>query len=197
MNLIGTKEIITDRLILRRIRDNDYIDAFNNWCSDPDVARYTLWRPHNNSDVTKKLYDMWIDEYKNNDTFRWIVELKDTEEVIGTIDVASKKFIDFGAVELGYCYGKKFWHKGYATEALKGVIKYLFDEVDLDIIYADHMSNNPNSGKVMKKVGMSYEGILRGRVFDNDGVRNDLISYSITKDEYLNNKEYYETKKLG
>lgn len=197
MNLIGTKEFETDRLVLRKIKGNDYIDAFNNWCNDPDVSRYTLWKPHNSSSETKKLYDLWIDEYKSPDTFRWIVELKDTHELIGTIDVASKKFINYGAVEIGYCYGKKFWNKGYATEALKAVIKYLFEEVEFDVIYADHMSNNPNSGKVMKKAKMSYEGVSRGRVFDNDGIRNDLISYSITKDEYLNSKEDYEIKKMG
>ena len=197
MNLVGTKELVTERLLLRKIKKNDYLEAFNNWCNDRDVSRYTLWKYHENSEVTRNLFNLWMDDYRNNDTFKWIVELKDTHELIGTIDVASKKFINYGAVEIGYCYGKKYWNKGYATEALKIVIKYLFDEVDLDVIYAYHMSNNPNSGKVMKKAGMSYEGILRGRVFDNDGVRNDLISYSITKDEYLNNKEYYETKKLG
>ena len=197
MNLIGTKEFETSRLLLRRIRENDYIDAFNNWCSDPDVARYTLWKKHINMEVTKKLFNIWMDDYKNNDTFRWVVELKDTHELIGTIDVASKKYLPFGVVEIGYCYGKKFWNNGYGTEALKGVIKYLFDEVDVDLICADHMSHNPNSGRVMKKAGMTYEGIQRGRVLDNDGIRNDLISYSITKEEYLNNKEYYETEKLG
>ena len=81
---------------------------------------------------------MWEKEYEFNDTFRWIVELKDTHELIGTIDVASKTFIKFGSVELGYCYGEKFWHKGYATEALKRVIRFLFDEVELDVLYADY-----------------------------------------------------------
>ena len=49
------------------------------------------------------------------------------------------------------------------------------------------MSNNPASGKVMEKVGMKYEGTLRSRVTDKDNIRNDLISYSITKEEYFNN----------
>ena len=190
MNLIGTKELDTKRLLLRRIKDTDYHDAFINWCSSDNVCKYTLWDKHKDESVTQRLYEMWIREYDYPDTFRWIVELKETHEIIGTIDVASKHFIKFGAVELGYCYGEKFWGKGYATEALKRVIKYLFDEVEMDVLYADYMERNPNSGKVMKKSGMIYEGVSRARVLDHDGIRNNLMSYSITKEDYLNNKEF-------
>ena len=65
MNLIGTKEFETSRLLLRRIRENDYIDAFNNWCSDPDVARYTLWKKHINMEVTKRTIGSgWYNNYE-------------------------------------------------------------------------------------------------------------------------------------
>ena len=191
MNLIGTKQIETERLILRRLTVNDSETAFKNWCSNPNVARYTLWDAHKKVDTTINLYTAWEKLYEKEDTFRWIVELKDTHDLIGTIDVADSHYLPFGAVEIGYCYGEAFWGKGYATEALKRVIKYLFDEVGLDVIYADHMEKNPNSGKVMKKSGMTYEGIRRGRVIDHDGIRNNLISYSITKEEYLNNIDFY------
>ena len=191
MNLIGTKEIETNRLILRRVTVKDYEIAFNNWCSNPNVSRYTLWDTHKDSDYTKKLFEMWVNEYNYNDTFRWIVELKDTHDLIGTIDVASKTYLRFGTFEIGYCYGESFWHKGYATEALKRVIKFLFDEVDASVIYADYMELNPDSGKVMKNAGMIYEGFVRGRVIDHNGIRNNVHSYSITKEEYLLNKDFY------
>ena len=192
MNYIGTKNIETKRLILRRINDKDYHEAFKNWCSSDNVCRYTLWDKHKDESVTKNLYDFWIKEYDLNDTFRWVVELKDTHELIGSIDVASKTYLRFGTAEIGYCYGEKFWGNGYAPEALKRVIKYLFEEVDLEVLFAEHMEKNPNSGKVMKKAGMVYEGVIRGRVIDHDGIRNDLLSYSITKEEYQKNKEIYQ-----
>ena len=191
MNLIGTKQIETERLILRRLTLNDSKEAFEHWCSNPNVAKYTLWNAHIDVSVTERLYAIWEKEYEFNDTFRWIVELKSTHELIGTIDVANKMFLRFGTVEIGYCYGEDYWHKGYATEALKRVIKYLFDEVDAKVIFADHMERNPNSGKVMMNAGMTYEGKRRGRVLDNDGIRNDLLSYSILKDEYLKNIDFY------
>ena len=105
--------------------------------------------------------------------------------MIGTIDV-SKKFIKYGTCEIGYCYGEKFWNKGYGTEALMAVIKYLFEECDAELICAEFMDNNPASGKVMSKSGLKYDGVLRSRVVDKLGKRNDLLCYSLTKEEYFN-----------
>lgn len=187
MKNIGTNTIITDRLILRRLTKNDAYQAFENWCNRDGVDRYVLWKRHESIDVTLKQYEKWEMEYNNPKTFRWIVELKKDGNVIGTIDVANN-YLKYGTCDIGYCYGDKFWGKGYATESLKAVIKYLFEEADVDLICAEYMSNNPASGKVMEKAGMKYDGILRSRVIDKNNIRNDLISYSITKAEYFENK---------
>lgn len=187
MKYVGTKKIETERLILRRLNKDDALEAFNNWCSIEEVSKYVLWNKHENVLETLELFSMWEKDYEDLATFRWIVEIKDTHELIGTIDVVSKKDLVFGTCEIGYCYGVKFWGKGYATEALKAVIKYLFEECEVETIYARHLSNNPASGKVMKKAGMYYEGILRSRYIDKDNKRNDLICYSILKDEFFNN----------
>lgn len=193
MKLIGTKNIETERLILRRITKSDADEAYKNWCSSFNVSKYVTWNKHENVDETKELFEMWENEYQNLDTFRWIVQLKDTKELIGTIDVASKKYLKYGTCEIGYWYGEDFWGKGYATESLKGVIKYLFEEAEMDVIYAEFMEENPASRKVMEKSGMKFEGITRGRIIDKTGVRNDLGSCSILKEEYfskLNEKNY-------
>lgn len=186
MKFIGTKELETERLILRKVRLEDATEAYNNWCSSYNVSKYVMWTKHENVEETKKLYENWVKEYEDLTTFRWIVELKDTHELIGTIDVPSKRFLQFGSCEIGYCYGEKYWGKGYGTESLKAVIKYLFECCDAEVIYADFMKNNPGSGKVMEKSGMTFEGYLKGRVIDKDGIRNDLGYYSITKEDYFN-----------
>ena len=90
--------------------------------------------------------------------------------------------------EVGYCYGSKWWGNGYATESFKRVIQFLFDEVSVETIYADHCLSNLASGKVMEKCGLKKEGILRKRMYDKEGILNDLVSYSILKGEYLNEK---------
>lgn len=184
MKLLGTKVLETERLILRKVRKADAEAAYKNWCDSDVVPKYLPWDRHKNVEETKTLYEMWEKEYESNDTFRWIVELKETQEVIGTIDVVNKEYIKFGALEIGYCYGEKFWGHGYGTEALKRVIKYLFEECEAEVIYAKHFSKNPASGKIMQKSGMTLEGVLKNRVVDKDGVRNDICCYSISRNEY-------------
>ena len=89
-------------------------------------------------------------------------------------------------VEIGHCYGRSFWNKGYGTEALTRIIKFFFEEVGVETIYAYYVERNSASGKVLEKVGMKYEGILRKRVYDKVTKKQaDLISYSITRDDYF------------
>lgn len=187
MNKIGTKELETERLILRRLKNEDYLDAFNNWCNNPKVAKYTTWEAHKTPEITKEVIENWVKQYEDLSVFRWGVQNKETGELMGTIDVvdSSRESNDIDVFEIGYCYGEKFWGKGYGTESLKAVIKYLFEEVGAEVIYAEHLSQNPVSGIVMKKAGMKYEGSQRGRYIDKDGIRNDMISYSILREEYL------------
>lgn len=180
MKFIGTKDIETERLILRKIKRDDAYQAYTSWCTDDDVCKYLPWSKHKDVNETLELYTMWENEY-DDETFRWIVEVKDNKEVIGTIDVISKEYLANGVCKMGYVYTKKYWGSGYGTEALSAVIKYLFNEADAEVIYAEHYSRNMASGKVMQKCGMTYEGTLKGRVIDKDGIRNDIISYSITK----------------
>ena len=185
MKYLGTKELETERLLLRKVKKEDAILAYQKWTGDKEVCKYTLWNKHESVEDTLKLYEFWEKEYEKNDTFRWIVINKETNEPIGTIDVASKKYLPYGTCEIGYCYELASWGHGYATEALEAVIKYLFLECEADVIFAQFLEKNIASGKVMEHVGMVFEGFLRGRVTDKDGLRNNVGTYSITREEYL------------
>ena len=189
MKFLGSKTLETERLILRKIKIEDAQIAYNNWCNSNIVDKYVLWKKHSSVETTIKQFGKWIEDYADEKTFRWIVELKDTHDLIGTIDV-STRFIKHGSCEIGYCYSDKYWNKGYATEALKRVIEYLFEECEADLVNAEFMENNPASGKVMEKAGMKFERKLRSRVIDKNNRRNDLVCYSITRDEYFENKDY-------
>lgn len=179
MNDLGTVTLETERLILRRITKNDAQAAFKNWTNDPKTTRYVPWKPHGTIENTEKLFEMWEEEYKEPYTYRWVVEVKELNEVIGTIDIVHKS-INNATAEVGYCYGSKFWGNGYATEALIKVIDYLLNEVGFKLIEARHYVTNPASGRVMEKSGMKYEGILRKRMIDSiTNERVDLKVYSI------------------
>ena len=185
MNDIGTVRLETDRLILRRLELSDVNDMYNNWCSDDAVTRYLPWETHKDINVTYDVLNMWLDDYNNSHVYRWIVILKENNMPVGTVDVVNKD-ISNKVFELGHCYSKVSWGKGYATEAFKKVISFLFDEVGVEVIMAKHYENNLASGKVMLKSGMIYEATLRSRIIDKvTKERVGEVYYSITKDEYL------------
>ena len=108
-----------------------------------------------------------------------VVVVKDENALIGTI-TAVKTDDEIKAAEIGYCVGRNWWHKGYTSEALGAVIDFLFDEVGLNRIAARHDVNNPNSGGVMKKCGMQFEGIMREGAKNNGGLC-DIANYAILK----------------
>ena len=136
-----------------------------------------------NEEVTKRVFDKWIQEYNDKKTMRWIIEIKEINQPIGMIDI-NNTWSKFSSVESGYVIAKKYWGKGYATEATKRVMKYLFDECELQTFYSEFMEDNIGSGRVMQKCGMTQDGCLRNRCQDRNGKRQNLNSYSITRDEY-------------
>lgn len=179
----GTKQIETERLILRKYTQEDVDDFYNNVGSDEMVTKYVTWDKHENKEVTQKIIDKWISEYENDNTYHWAVVLKSENVVIGSIDCV-RVDVKNETCEIGYVYGSKYWNKGYATEALKVVIDYLMNEQGFFTVSAKHLSLNPASGKVMLKSGMVYEGTLRKRMIDKTtGKHDDLLTYSICKND--------------
>ena len=90
------------------------------------------------------------------------IRLKTTDELIGGMGLHIHK--DFNRAELGYWVGVPFWNKGYATEALSAILKFGFEQVELNKIFAVHTKDNPSSGKVMIKNGMIKEGELKDHI---------------------------------
>ena len=175
----GTKRLETDRLILRRYTEADAEPMYKNWASDPEVSKYLTWPTHSSVEVTKSLVTEWIARYENPDYYNWVIELKETGEVVGNISVV-EVVEKIEAVEIGYCMGKAWWGRGIMPEALGAVMDYLFDEVGMNRVYAGHDVNNPKSGRVMQKAGMRYEGTLRGSGRNNQGIV-DVVRYGLLK----------------
>ena len=182
----NTKRIETARLILREFKIEDAEQVYKNWGTDKESNKFLDWELHRDLNDTKSVIQSWIDEYANG-SYDWVVELKDTHELIGSISVVNahhKYDWKHGVAEIGYCYGSKYWGHGYATEALRAVIEYLLNEAGMYLVEARHISGNPASGRVMQKAGMKQEAVLRGRRINKvTKERNDLYVYSITKDE--------------
>ncbi len=183
MNHCGTKTIETKRLLLRRLSADDADAMFRNWASDPDVTKYLTWPPHENAEATRSLLADWSAQYENDKYYQWGIELKEIGEVIGTISVVGMKE-DINMAHIGYCIGKSWWHQGIMTEALNAVIFFLFNDVCCNRIESRYDVNNPHSGDVMKKCGMTFEGILRSADKNNQGIC-DVGQYAILQSDYF------------
>lgn len=162
---------------------------FKNWAADEDVTKYLMWQPHSSIQVSQSVTDDWVRQYKNDDFYQWAIVLKENgDEPIGGISVVHMNE-KVEMAHIGYCLGKKWWHQGIMSEALKAVMDFLFDVAGFNRIESRHDPNNPNSGKVMQKCGMKYEGTLRRADWNNQGIC-DACYYSILKSERKN----YDTR---
>ena len=175
----GTRTLQTKRLTLRQFCREDAQAMFHNWAKDDDVTRYLTWPSHSSVDITRMVLEDWISGYEREDFYQWAIEL--AGQPIGSIGVVSQNS-DIGKAEIGYCVGKRWWHQGITSEALQSVMDYLFDEVGFHRIEASHDVRNPNSGAVMKKCGMQYEGTLRQSARNNQGIC-DIAIYAALSTE--------------
>lgn len=182
MRHCGTQRLETDRLILRRFMNEDAAAMYKNWASDEEVTKYLTWPTHSCQETSQRVIEDWVKQYANEDYYQWAIVLKENgDEPIGSIAVVHMKE-DVSMAHIGYCIGRPWWHQGITSETLKAVMDFLFDEVDVNRIEARHDSRNPNSGMVMKKCGMKYEGTLRSSGRNNQGIC-DTCYYGLLKSE--------------
>lgn len=192
MNHKGTVALETKRLILRRYSLNDTDDMFNNWGTNENVTKFLNWTPYKSKEDLKDFISSCIEDYKNPSAYNWIIEFKENNQAIGSISVVSVNE-DIEETEVGYCLGEDYWHKGIMTEAFSRVIEFLFTEVNVNRISASHDVNNPNSGKVMKKCGLLYEGTRKQGARNNTGLCDDAI-YGLVKSDYIAKREIFKNK---
>lgn len=180
----GTVLIETDRLILRKFKLDDSEAAFHNWTSDEKVTEFLRWPTHESVETTKLIMKMWIDGYTKENFYQWAIVLKNGEDKpIGTISVVEQNE-ELNILHIGYCIGSRWWNKGITSEAFSAIIPFLFTEVKANRIESQHDPLNPNSGKVMKKCGLKYEGTLREADTSNKGIV-DASMYSILASEFF------------
>ena len=144
--------LITDRLILRKLKQDDAELIFKNWTSDTEVTKYVTWETHKNIKETTEILNIWLKEYESPKTVRFGIVLKENNELIGMIDIVD---FDDGVPEIGYVLSRKYWNHGYMSEACKAFTDYLFAiGYDSLIIAADE--RNIASNKVIQKTGFKF-----------------------------------------
>ncbi len=168
----------TERLTLRPFTQDD-VPAVQLHCGSYEVALNTLMIPH---PYPEGAAAEWMakhdDDFEQNRIVHFAI---DDGQLVGAMGLVMK---DEGIAEIGYWIGVPFWGRGYATEAARAVVRYGFEERGLERIFAMHFGRNPQSGRVLQKIGMEYEGTLR-RHLKKWEEYVDLVCYGVLREEWL------------
>lgn len=153
MSHTATKPFETSRLICRPFNMKDCEDMLRNWIADEDIQSEYGEPVYTTLPQVEKLVGEYVEKYGNADFYRWAIIEKDCGECIGQIAFC-RVYHDCNTAEIEYCIGKKFWGRGYAGEALQGVIDYTFSNTDFTKLEAYHRIENTKSGRVLEKSAM-------------------------------------------
>ena len=147
--------------------------------------REALARLANNKKIWMKLRDMFPYPYTIDDADKFIdmVKIPDIphsfaieyhQEFAGVISLIPQQDVYRKSAEIGYWLGEPFWSKGIATDAVELMIKYGFETLKLERIFAGVFEGNEGSRRVLEKCGFSLEGISRKAVFKNNTLIDEL-----------------------
>lgn len=171
----------TERLILRKPEASD-IASIVQHINNPNVAEPTLNIPYPyHPDDAVFWINMARQGFLNKEKYIFALAHRAIGAVIGGVGLHIKT--RFNHAELGYWISEDFWNQGLMSEAVARVIRFGFEELDLNKIYAVHQVENPASGQVMLKNGMRKEGILLQH-YKKGEVYQDIVQYGILKRDW-------------
>jgi len=175
----------TQRLILRRIREIDYIDM-HEYSADTEVTRYLTWQPHASLSETKNYAHDLQKRYNAGKFFDWGLVLKDEGKFIGTCGLTTIN-LNKNSCEVGYVLSKKYWGRGLMPEALELIMDFVFTYLEFDRIEARFLEGNMNSLRVMQKMGMVFDRIDYN-LFTVRGESKNVYNYYITREMFESRK---------
>ena len=165
-----TPVLETERILLRPPKVSDAETMYNNWLTDPDVARFMRWNVHKSVAATIK----WLTDVElnvlNKNAYDWAFILKENNEIFGTGGIYYNE--DYKMLEIGYNLMKKYWGLGLAAEASEAMLKFAVDELNERNFYARYVKENIASGRVLEKLGFVYKqdgkySAFDGRMFES------------------------------
>lgn len=169
--------IETDRLLLRVATPKD-TNSILNFINSEFSKKYNPYDSYSEIRLWKHL--------KDNESL--VVILKKTEEIIGLIGFEEDMIrININAISLNYVLNEKYTNNGFMTEALKETLRYCFLVKKYDLVSLRIIASNAASIQVAKKVGFTYEGLIRQSIKSYDNVIYDQVIYSMTRKEFEEN----------
>ena len=172
------KELLTERLVIRKFKESDGEDLYE-YLSDEEVVKFEPYKVFNKEEAYNEARRRSEDE-------KFLPVCLESGKLIGNLYFAKGNFDTW---EVGYVFNKTYWGNGYATESLKALIKYGFEEMEVRRIIANCDPKNFNSWRLLERVGMRREGTLLKNVYfhtdeNNNPIWKDTYEYALLNDEY-------------
>lgn len=175
------KVLETERFIIREILPTD-VDGMYELHSDPEVHKYLGNSTITNKEKIVEVINYVRKQYIETGVGRWAIIDKRTNEFIGWtgLELVTEEINNhINYYDLGYRLIKRFWGQGIATETAFASLKYAFNNLNADEVFARADCENTGSNKVLKKVGLKFI-----EKFDLDGIKHNW--YKIEKTEFIN-----------
>jgi len=177
--------IHTNRLDLVEIRQQHLKNIYNLF-SDENVTRFYNLLPLTVESDAQKFIDWYQNRFKEKLGIRWGISLKGEQDIIGTIGF--NNFTKRHKANIGYDLQPDYWNKGIMTEALRAVINFGFNQLEINRMEAEVMQGNVNSEKLLLKLNFLKEGVLREWMLWNDNYY-DMSMFSLLKSDSEGNRK--------
>ena len=170
--------ITTSRLYFRTWREDDLDLAMDLW-GDPKVTRYIVAKGYMSEDEVRARFLQEMDNHEKHGVQYWPCFLKSSDDFVGCCgirpyDLSKKRY------EIGFHFLSRFWGKGLAVEAARGVMQYAFKEFSVTGLFAGHHPDNIVSPHVLKKLGFQY---THDGFYEPTGLMHP--SYVLDREEYF------------
>ena len=172
---LGTKQLETEQLLLRRLTLDDASPLYHGLRNQPEFLYYTNKKEISLNEQIE-LFEKLEEKYKEKTYYNWAIVLKSTGEIVGMINFKVNDFND--SVEFNYATDNRHTNKGYMTEALKCVTNFALNELNVNRIQGGCVATNLASKRVIEKCGYTFEGTLKSYIKLSDGY-HDMKMFSI------------------
>ena len=168
----------TERLILRKMVLND-AEAVFAYASNSEVSRYTLWETHRSIEDSRAFLEFATQKYENGGEPDWGIVYRGNGCLVGACGLVNWE-AEHARAEVGFVLSREYWGRGLMSEAVRAILRFGFERMNLNRIEARCIAENAASARVMEKAGMVYEGTLRQREYIK-GAYRDIKLYATLK----------------
>jgi len=188
--LMGEKlpVIEASRVRLRHLEESDTDSLFEIF-SDEKALRFWSTPPFKERAEAAELLTEIHDSFREKSLFQWGIARKSDDKIIGTstlfrLDDQSRR------AEIGYILNRRFWGRGYVNEALRALLGFAFEKMNLHRVEADIDPRNTASRKVVERLGFQKEGHLRERWIVDDEIQ-DTLFYGLLESDWERDKSFF------